>query len=150
MADRVFLDTGFLYAVTFPEPPVTEFATALLQNFKGSQLITCQEVLLEFLTLANKAQKKSGAKARKVAIEAVEGLLNNVDIEVIEQTPVSFLNAKRTYKERPDKRYSSVDCCIIHHMRERGIKVVFTTDGEFSQEGAFASPLYDKIREQLK
>lgn len=46
-----------------------------------------------------------------------------------------FVQALSLYEQRPDKKYSLVDCMSMTLMRERGITHVLTNDHHFRQEG---------------
>ncbi len=46
-----------------------------------------------------------------------------------------FNAALQLYEDRPDKKYSLVDCMSMIVMRERGITHAITNDHHFQQEG---------------
>lgn len=78
---------------------------------------------------------KSGNQLRERAANLVEDAFDSPDVEVIEQTHVSFSLGLELYKNRLDKGYSLADCISMNTMRHMKITEVLTHDRHFTQEG---------------
>jgi uncharacterized protein len=87
--------------------------------------------LAEYLTFFSAARES----VRRGAALGVHGILANPLIRVIPQSRSSFLSGVELYVQRPDKRYSLVDCISMQTMRREGLTEALTNDRHFEQEG---------------
>ena len=72
---------------------------------------------------------------RATAVLAVEAILQDPDIVVIEQSHATFDEALGLYGRRPDKHYSMTDCSSMCLMKNNQMVDVLTNDRHFVQEG---------------
>jgi predicted nucleic acid-binding protein len=102
----------------------------LSKSIRVPPALWAEEVLVEFLNALS-----GGRWLRRAAAEHVPRLRAMPHVEVISQTPGSFASGFALYEQRPDKRYSLVDCISFEVMRERGISEALTHDRHFEQDG---------------
>jgi predicted nucleic acid-binding protein len=74
-------------------------------------------------------------KGRAAAVERVEKIISNPNVDVEPQTRGSFLAGLALYKKRLDKQYSLTDCVSMETMRRLNINEVLTADRHFKQDG---------------
>ena len=127
----VFADTFYWIALADFTDSAHQRALALTAERASAQIVTTDEVLTEYLTFFSTAPEPV---RRKVAA-SVQRVLANPVIRVIPQSRASFLSGLDLYTERPDKRYSLVDCISMQTMRREGVTEVLTNDRHFEQEG---------------
>lgn len=128
---QVFADTAYWLALTNPFDQHHDKATRASASLEGTQIITSDIVLTEYLNaLADK-----GATVRLAAVRSVESILRNPGVTVIAQTRKLFLKGFTLYKAREDKGYSLTDCVSMAIMRRRRINHALTSDHHFEQEG---------------
>ena len=72
---------------------------------------------------------------RRQAATSVQRILAKPVIRVVPQSRSSFLAGLDLYSQRPDKRYSLVDCISMQTMRREGLTEALTNDRHFEQEG---------------
>lgn len=127
----VFADTSFWIAVVNKDDALHQKALQLLPLFTQSNVVTTDEVLVEFLTyFANK-----GPHNRLRAINMARDLIQYDTVEVITQTRDSLLAGMSLYENRLDKEYSLTDCISMQTMKAMAIQEVLTLDHHFTQEG---------------
>ena len=84
----------------------------------------------------NVQQQSDAAMASANTVAAsVQAILSSAEVRVIPQSRASFLAGLELYTQRPDKRYSLVDCISMRTMRREGLTEVLTNDRHFEQEG---------------
>lgn len=127
----LFVDTFFWVAMTDVRDASHEAAILFMEEHEGASLITTDEVLVEYLTYFAAAR----TDLRREAAAVAANLLENPAVRVFPQSRESFLAGHSLYVERPDKRYSLVDCISMQTMRAEGISDVLTNDRHFEQEG---------------
>jgi predicted nucleic acid-binding protein len=125
----VFADTLYWIAIFLPDDPWATAARSV--DLSGVRLVTTEEVIAEFLT----GVSSYGEQMRLLACQFVREILNDVDVDVVEQSHESFLGGLALYERRPDKQYSLTDCISMNVMRQKGISEILTRDRHFSQEG---------------
>jgi hypothetical protein len=81
-------------------------ALALTSETASSSIVTTDEVLTEYLTFFAAAPEAF----RVEAADTVADLQANSVIRVIPQSRESFLTGLQLYRDRPEKKYSLVDC----------------------------------------
>lgn len=127
----VFADSLYWVALASPRDQWHEAARRANRKLGRVRLITTDEVLTEFLN----SMSRLGALFRDKAIETVQRMLNNPNVQVLPQTREGFLRAMDLYSQRRDKKYSLVDCASMNAMRSEGLREVLTHDHHFAQEG---------------
>lgn len=96
----------------------------------GAEIITTQEMLIEFLTAF-----RYTTQLRRIAARRVDQITADPQILVIHQSDDSFQAGFALYQARPDKAYSLADCISMATMRRESVHEVLTHDGHFTQEG---------------
>ena len=127
----VFVDTAYLIAVYSRGDQWRETALDARQRLGDSDLVTTDEVLIEFMT----AMSGMGAIFRERAANIVSAMLESDSVRVVAQSRQSFLDGLDRYRRRPDKSYSIQDCIAMNVMEAEGITQVLTSDHNFEQEG---------------
>ena len=127
----VFADTIYWVAVLRPNDPFSGRARRVKAALVNVQLVTTEEVLVEYLGFVSSA----GEHVRRAAAAAAEEILRSKAAVVLPQSHESFLAGLSLYARRLDKGYSLVDCISMNAMRSRGISEVLSDDHHFAQEG---------------
>ncbi len=129
--NAVFADTLYWIALSDFTDSLHERALALTLQYAAAQIITTDEVLVEYLTFFAGANELM----RREAADSVKGILAAPLIRVLPQSRASFLAGLDLYIERPDKGYSLTDCISMQSMRRIGLTEILTNDRHFEQEG---------------
>lgn len=128
---EVFLDTSFAIALSSITDQnhlrAVEVADQLEVN--NTRLVTTQAILLE---IGNALSKQ---RYRIAAIQLLESLEADPDIEVVFLTKDLYRLAFNLFKEREDKEWGLVDCLSFVVMQNRGITDALTADIHFHQAG---------------
>ena len=128
---RVFADAVYWIALANPRDQWHPQALKASQGLQGAEIVTTEEVLVEFLAYFS----GFGRLMREGGVRYAESVLGDPGIVVLPQTHQSFLDGLSLYKARPDKGYSLTDCISMQAMRSHGIIEVLTNDHHFAQEG---------------
>ena len=123
---KFFADTFYWIALTDSSDEAHERAC----NVTG-ELVTTDEVLTEYLNFFCGASEFVRAEIALV----VDDILRDPAITVIPQSRESFLAGLRLYRDRPDERYSLIDCISMQTMRREGLTEALTNERHFEQEG---------------
>ncbi len=130
----IYVDSGFLIALFDSSEPSHDQASRLFDQFNADQrirLVTTRDVLNEFL-----AHFSRGAGITRIhAASVVLRIFGSAKYRVASLDRDEYLQALELYRNRPDKRYSMVDCIGMTVMRRQGIQEVVATDRDFEQEG---------------
>ena len=100
------------------------------------EFVTTRDILNEFLAHFSRGD---GITRRQAAL-FVKDIINNPKYRIISIDADAYWSALELYENRPDKRYSMVDCIGMTIMRLHGIHEVLSTDRDFEQEG-FSNPM---------
>lgn len=73
--------------------------------------------------------------ARLKAVQILEDMEADPDIEIIPLTERLYSKAFELYRKRPDKPWGLTDCLSFEIMRERGISDALSTDEHLEQAG---------------
>ena len=125
----VFADAGYFLAISNPDDSLHEQANRAASIVVGRKIITTEMVLVEFLN----GMSKLGRHKREMALNALKGLQDDPDIEIVRQTHDQFREAVKRYSERPDQRWSLTDCASFLEMEKRGIAEALAHDRDFVQ-----------------
>jgi hypothetical protein len=128
----IFIDTGAWVALELPRESKHGAAAACLERIRGGvhgAAVTSDFVLDETLTLLR--MKAGLAAAESVAKRAME----SESVRVAYVGPETFRQAWEMMRSRRDKKWSLTDCTSFLLMRELGITVAFTLDGNFEEAG---------------
>lgn len=128
---QIFADTLYWVASITPGDAWHGPALQAVATLGSMQIVTTQEVLVEFLS----AYAGRGEYLRRTAIQTVFAILNNTYVTVVPQTHQSFMAGLSLYAGRADKAYSLVDCISMQTMLQMGITEILTNDHHFTQEG---------------
>lgn len=128
---RCFVDAGHLIALINPRDQWHEKAIAGAETVLGHELITTEDVLIEFLNF----YCDDGPYMRGLAATSVRRWLTDLKLSILPRNGTSFLEALQLYESRPDKGYSLTDCISMNVCRELSIEDVLTSDNHFAQEG---------------
>lgn len=128
---EVFLDTSFAIALSSVSDKNHFQAVQIADQLEKNQthLVTTQAILLE---IGNALSKK---KYRLAAIQLLESLKADPNVEIIELTNQLYTEAFKLFKNRRDKEWGLVDCVSFIVMQKRGITEALTADHHFSQAG---------------
>lgn len=128
---QVFADTFYWVALANPKDHWHERAKTLTKLLGSVQIVTTDEVLVEFLTQLVGHEVSLRAKA----VALTRSVRADPHITVIPQTRTTFDAGLALYEARRDKTYSLTDCISMQTMRAAGINEVLTYDEHFAQEG---------------
>lgn len=127
----VYADTFYWIALSDARDGSHGRARELDRTLRHDQIVTTQEVLVEFLTFYG----EGGGNLRGLAVSTVDGIIAARYVEVIPQSAETFDSGLNLYRSRLDKGYSMTDCISMETMRRMGIREALTHDQHFRQEG---------------
>lgn len=130
---EVFVDTSYWIATTDPNDQWRAMAQAAKARLGEVELVTTEEVLIEFLTALS-----GSPHMRARASNAVREIIADSRIRVVEQSHDSFMDGLTRYEQRLDKGYSLQDCVSMNVMELLNITEILTADRHFEQEGFIA------------
>ncbi len=128
---EVFLDTSFAIALSSLTDQNHVRAVELANQLETNKtpLVTTQAILLE---IGNALSKQ---RYRIAAIQLLESLEADPNIEVVLLTKDLYTSAFNLFKQRKDKEWGLVDCISFIVMQNRGITDALTADNHFHQAG---------------
>lgn len=128
---EVFLDTSFAIALSSVTDQNHARAVKLANQIETDRycLVTTQVILLE---IGNSLSKQ---KYRTAAIQLLESIEADPNVEVVLLTNNLYKLAFDLFKQREDKEWGLVDCISFIVMRDRGITDALTADTHFQQAG---------------
>jgi predicted nucleic acid-binding protein len=128
---KVFADTAFWIALLAPHDTLHERARSASTSLEGVLLVTSEMVLAELLNDFG----ARGNRLRKAAIDLVEQMGMDPQIQIVPQTSALFRDAFRLFSSRSDKSWSQTDCASFCIMQDFGITDALTHDRHFEQAG---------------
>lgn len=131
MNATTFADTFYWISLTNPDDAFHKRCVIFDATSPRPQIVTTDEVLVEFLTFFS----GQGLHLRTRAAAVVRQVFTNRSIHVMPQSRASFQAGFELYVARPDKRYSLTDCISMQTMRRQNLTDVLTNDHHFAQEG---------------
>jgi predicted nucleic acid-binding protein len=131
MRAEVFLDTAYAIALSSSNDLFHHQAVWLADQLEaaGTRLVTTHAVMLE---IGNALSKQ---RYRPAAIELLDALEADPNVEVIPLSEQLYTRALQLYCERLDKEWGLTDCVSFIVMQDRGIIEALTTDEHFQQAG---------------
>ncbi len=128
---EVFLDTSFAIALSAVTDQNHLRAVQLADQLEANKtrLVTTQAILLE---IGNALSKP---RYRRAAIQLLESLEADPNVEVVLLTKDLYKAAFNLFKQRKDKQWGLVDCISFIVMQNRGITNALTADVHFNQAG---------------
>lgn len=128
---EVFLDAAYAIALSSSTDQYHKRAKVLAEQIEveGTQLITTYAILLE---IGNALAKQ---RYRMAAIDLLESLQEDPDVEIIPISENLFNRAFELFRERKDKEWGLTDCISFIVMKDRGLMKALTTDEHFKQAG---------------
>ncbi|MFM6219474.1 MAG: type II toxin-antitoxin system VapC family toxin [Dolichospermum sp.] len=129
--NEVFLDTSFAIALSSVTDQNHARAVELANQIETNRtlLVTTQAILLE---IGNALSKQ---RYRASAIQLLESLETDPNVEVVLLTNSLYQVAFNLFKQREDKEWGLVDCISFIVMQDRGITDALTADTHFQQAG---------------
>ncbi len=128
MRKSLFIDTSYILALLNAQDEFHLQAVSLADQIDGS-FITTEAVLTEIANALAKPQW------RALAIDTINNLRDDNDVEVVSITPKLFSKAMEFYATRMDKEWGLTDCLSFIVMKEKKLTDVLTTDHHFEQAG---------------
>jgi len=128
---ETFADTSHFIAVLHPSDQLHEKAVSIEKSLIAAHIITTDFVLVEVLNYFSEFREYYKTRIAR----AVEILLSESKIHIVECSHEQFLRGFEFYNLRLDKGYSLTDCVSMNVMRERNIDEILTNDDHFEQEG---------------
>ena len=128
----VFADTGYWEALLNPSDRLHAKAMEVSTSLGKVRQLTTEMVLDELLAALSKIP------VRPYAIQGVDAIRANPNVEVIPQTSLQFTQAFGEYRRMADKEWSLTDCASFEIMRERGLTEALAHDQHFVQAGFVA------------
>ncbi len=128
---EVFLDTSFAIALSSTTDQNHTRAVQLADQIETNKthLVTTQAILLE---IGNALSKQ---RYRVSAIQLLESLKADPNVEVLGLTNELYLAAFNLFKRREDKEWGLVDCVSFIVMQNRKMADALTADDHFHQAG---------------
>lgn len=127
----VFADAGYWIALWNPRDPLHQRALAVAATLETAAVVTTQIVLIEALNF----MARMGEFRRRFAVQMVQRLRDDPDVEIVPQTDAQFQAAVARYAVRPDQTWSLTDCASFLVMEERNISEALAYDRDFEQAG---------------
>lgn len=128
---EVFLDTSFAIALssTMDQNHIRTVRLADQIEANKTHLVTTQAILLE---IGNALSKQ---RYRVSAIQLLESLNADPNVEVVGLTNELYMAAFNLFKRREDKEWGLVDCVSFIVMQNREMTDALTADDHFHQAG---------------
>lgn len=129
--NALFVDTNYWVARVNRQDQWHDAATKLSRSLGDRQLVTTDEVLVEFVSFI----ASYGPEMRREAGGVVRNILRDPGVQVVPQSRASLLAGLELFEKRLDKEYSLTDCISMQTMRSLGLTEVVSYDRHFLQEG---------------
>ncbi|MFN2268522.1 MAG: type II toxin-antitoxin system VapC family toxin [Desulfonatronovibrio sp.] len=126
--NAIFMDTSYILALINAHDEFHKQAVNVADHING-KFITTEAVLTEIGNALAKPQW------RELAIETINDLRDDDDVEVLSITPELFSKAITFYSSRMDKEWGLTDCISFVVMKDRKMTDALTTDHHFKQAG---------------
>jgi predicted nucleic acid-binding protein len=139
MTSKVFLDTGYVIALSVESDEYHESAVELAERLEAenTRLITTRAILLE---VGNALSKE---RYRQATVELLDSLEQDLSVEIAPLTEELFSKAFELFRNRTDKEWGLVDCVSFIVMKEMELTEALTPDKHYEQAG-FSALLHNK------
>ncbi len=127
----VFGDTGYWIAISRRADGLHQRARLVAQQIGDVRIVTSEMVLIEYLN----EMSKHGEQQRRMAVETVNDLRNDDNVEIVPVTSEQFWEAVQYYDSHRDQRWSLVDCVSFMIMGEKKIQNALAHDRDFWSAG---------------
>ena len=127
----IFADTGYWIASTDPRDELHEKARQVAQQYKSRRIITSELVLVEFMD----GMAKRGVWGRQKAVELIERVHNDPNVDIVPMTTEQFRAALRRYWRHLDQRWSLTDCVSFLIMERLLLRDALAHDRDFAAAG---------------
>lgn len=129
--DKVFLDTSYAIALSVSNDDNHEKAVQIADFLEvaPAKIITTRAAVLEI------GNALSAQKYRHAAIELLESLEEDPNVEIIPITEELYQRGFQLFKDRPDKEWGVIDCMSFVVMQDQRITAALTADKHFQQHG---------------
>ena len=131
---KVFADTGYWIAQVDATDQWHRKAEEVTNQLTPCCIVTTEMVLVEFLNFVTGCRRN----LRLCAVERVERLRTDPNVEVVPQTSEQFAEALALFSHRLYKRWSLTDCASFVLMAQRRISEALANDRDFEQAGFVA------------
>jgi predicted nucleic acid-binding protein len=128
MRKSLFIDTSYILALLNAQDEFHRQAVSLADQIDGL-FITTEAVLTEIANALAKPQWLA------LAIDTINNLRDDNDVEVVSITPKLFSKAIEFYASRMDKEWGLTDCISFIVMKEKKLTDALATDHHFEQAG---------------
>jgi predicted nucleic acid-binding protein len=128
MTEALFLDTSYILALVNTRDEFHHQAINLADKI-DNRIITTEAILTE---IGNALAKQQW---RELAIDTLNDLRNDENIEIIPVSSDLFSKAFKLYSSRKDKEWGLTDCISFVVMKDRELMDALTTDHHFEQAG---------------
>lgn len=128
MRKPLFIDTSYILALVNTRDEFHLQAKNVADQI-DDKLITTEAVLTEVGNALAKPQW------RELAVETLEDMRNDDDVEILSVDPELFSKALKFYSSRMDKEWGLTDCISFVVMKDRKLKDALTSDHHFEQAG---------------
>lgn len=127
----VFGDTGYWIAISRRADGLHQRARLVAQQIGDVRIVTSEMVLIEYLN----EMSKHGEQQRRMAVETVNDLRYDDNVEIVPATSQQFWEAVQYYDSHRDQRWSLVDCVSFMIMGEKKIQNALAHDRDFWSAG---------------
>lgn len=128
MKKPLFIDTSYILALVNTRDEFHLQAKNVADQV-NDKLITTEAVLTEVGNALAKPQW------REIAVETLEDMRNDDDVEILSVDSELFSKALKFYSSRIDKEWGLTDCISFVVMKDRKLKDALTSDHHFEQAG---------------
>lgn len=128
MKKPLFIDTSYILALVNTRDEFHLQAKNVADQV-DDKLITTEAVLTEVGNALAKPQW------REIAVETLEDMRNDDDVEILSVDSELFSKALKFYSSRIDKEWGLTDCISFVVMKDRKLKDALTSDHHFEQAG---------------
>ena len=128
MIKPIFIDTSYVLALLNSHDQFHQQALILADEIDGT-LITTEAILTEIGNALAKSQW------RELAINTLDDLRNDEDVEILSINSDLFSTAFNFYSSRMDKEWGLTDCISFVVMKNQKLTDALTADHHFEQAG---------------
>ena len=128
MIKPIFIDTSYVLALLNSHDQFHQQALILADEIDGT-LITTEAILIEIANALAKSQW------RELAINTLDDLRNDEDVEILSINSDLFSTAFNFFSSRMDKEWGLTDCISFVVMKNQKLTDALSADHHFEQAG---------------